>query len=171
MEYLMTYGWAILIIAVVLGALFSLGVFSGNSLLGNACVASSGFLCQNPIYSHATSNIVVSLGQNTGTTWDTAFFVFVPQGTPVSSGIPQLAGNVPIDWSSVNGPPVYGITQGLVSGQTQTVTLPVNSLGIGYGNTITVGTSATGAIWAEYTTSVSGTKQYAQIATINIKAS
>jgi len=28
MEYLMTYGWAILIIAVVLGALFQLGVFS-----------------------------------------------------------------------------------------------------------------------------------------------
>ena len=30
MEYLMTYGWAILIIAVVLGALFELGVFSGT---------------------------------------------------------------------------------------------------------------------------------------------
>ena len=29
MEYLMTYGWAILIIAVVLGALFELGVFNG----------------------------------------------------------------------------------------------------------------------------------------------
>jgi hypothetical protein len=29
MEYLMTYGWSILIIAVVLGALFQLGVFSG----------------------------------------------------------------------------------------------------------------------------------------------
>ncbi|MGC8629322.1 MAG: LamG domain-containing protein [Candidatus Micrarchaeia archaeon] len=31
MEYLMTYGWAILIIAVVLGALFQLGVFSSNN--------------------------------------------------------------------------------------------------------------------------------------------
>ncbi len=31
MEYLMTYGWAILIIAIVLSALFQLGVFSGNS--------------------------------------------------------------------------------------------------------------------------------------------
>ncbi|MCL5430225.1 MAG: LamG domain-containing protein [Candidatus Marsarchaeota archaeon] len=30
MEYLMTYGWAILIIAVVLGALFQLGVFNAN---------------------------------------------------------------------------------------------------------------------------------------------
>ncbi len=32
MEYLMTYGWAILIIAVVLGALFELGFFNSSSL-------------------------------------------------------------------------------------------------------------------------------------------
>jgi hypothetical protein len=32
MEYLMTYGWAILIIAVVLGILFQLGVFNSQSL-------------------------------------------------------------------------------------------------------------------------------------------
>jgi hypothetical protein len=31
MEYLMTYGWAILIIAIVLGALFSLGVFNATN--------------------------------------------------------------------------------------------------------------------------------------------
>jgi hypothetical protein len=32
MEYLMTYGWAILIIAVVLGVLFQMGVFNSSSL-------------------------------------------------------------------------------------------------------------------------------------------
>ena len=36
MEYLMTYGWAILIIAVVLGALFSLGVFNASNLAPKA---------------------------------------------------------------------------------------------------------------------------------------
>ena len=36
MEYLMTYGWAILIIAVVLGALFSLGVFNGANFAPKA---------------------------------------------------------------------------------------------------------------------------------------
>ncbi|MGC8671449.1 MAG: LamG domain-containing protein [Candidatus Micrarchaeia archaeon] len=36
MEYLMTYGWAILIIAVVLGALFQLGVFNGNNFVPKA---------------------------------------------------------------------------------------------------------------------------------------
>ncbi len=33
MEYLMTYGWAILIIAVVLGALYSLGVFNMSAFM------------------------------------------------------------------------------------------------------------------------------------------
>jgi len=36
MEYLMTYGWAILIIAVVLGALFQLGVFNSSSFAPKA---------------------------------------------------------------------------------------------------------------------------------------
>ncbi len=36
MEYLMTYGWAILIIAVVLGILFQLGVFSGGNFQPHA---------------------------------------------------------------------------------------------------------------------------------------
>ncbi len=36
MEYLMTYGWAILIIAVVLGILFQLGVFSGGNFAPKA---------------------------------------------------------------------------------------------------------------------------------------
>ena len=36
MEYLMTYGWAILIIAVVLGALFQLGVFNSGTFAPKA---------------------------------------------------------------------------------------------------------------------------------------
>ena len=36
MEFLMTYGWSILIIAVVLGALFSMGVFSSANLAPRA---------------------------------------------------------------------------------------------------------------------------------------
>ncbi len=40
MEYLMTYGWAILIIAVVLIALFQLGVFNGSNLAPKALAGS-----------------------------------------------------------------------------------------------------------------------------------
>ena len=46
MEYLMTYGWSILIIAIVLVSLFELGIFGSNSLSGNgACISQSGYLC------------------------------------------------------------------------------------------------------------------------------
>ena len=47
MEYLMTYGWAILIIAVILAALYDIGVFGGITSLGNSCIAVSGFTCTN----------------------------------------------------------------------------------------------------------------------------
>ncbi|MGB9703770.1 MAG: hypothetical protein ACPLXS_03650, partial [Candidatus Micrarchaeales archaeon] len=46
MEYLMTYGWAILIIALVVGVLYSLGVFNPSS--PSYCVFSGEvFLCQS----------------------------------------------------------------------------------------------------------------------------
>ncbi len=47
MEYLMTYGWAILIIAIALSALFALGVFKPT--VTNACIADSGYLCASPV--------------------------------------------------------------------------------------------------------------------------
>ena len=181
MEYLMTYGWAILIIAVVLGALFSLGVFSGSSLLGNACIASAGYFCSNPVYFHGTvgtypaGNVLVTVGQNTGVTWTSVNVVFVPQGTGLgtvgaSAGLPNVNFvQYPTGVANVIGfaasPPAG---TGLVSGQQQQVTLPVSGL-IG---TVAVGTAATGAIWAQYTISATGASvHYTQLATINIKAS
>lgn len=46
----MTYGWAILVIAVVLASLFGLGVFnSGTSVVGTSCSSRIGYLCSNPV--------------------------------------------------------------------------------------------------------------------------
>jgi hypothetical protein len=163
MEYLMTYGWAILIIAVVLGALFSLGVFSGTGILGTACIASSGYLCQNPIYLHTGGNVLVTLGQSTGTNWASANFMFVPQGQASSSGLPVTLTSAGF---TALGNTLY--LTGFTSGQSASITLPVNGVS---GTTINVGTPATGAIWVQYRTSSSATFQYAQIATINVKAS
>ena len=173
MEYLMTYGWAILIIAVVLGALFSLGVFSGSNLLGSACVASSGYYCQNPIYSHTAAEILVTVGQNTGTNWVTANFIFVPQGTSTTNGLPATLGSASA--TTLNGNNIYGgggsIGTGVVSGETVKVWLPVNGLSTSsVSGTVNVGVPATGTLWAQYTTSA-GVLEYTQIATINIKAS
>ncbi|MGC8649124.1 MAG: hypothetical protein ACP5UN_02810, partial [Candidatus Micrarchaeia archaeon] len=48
MDYLLTYGWAILAIAVVLIILIKLGIFN-SSLTGSSCVGAVGFLCSSPI--------------------------------------------------------------------------------------------------------------------------
>ncbi len=65
MEYLMTYGWAILLIAIVLVAFFTLGVFKPNKLTSSACVAQTGFLCSQPVLS--TNGILqMEVGVNNG---------------------------------------------------------------------------------------------------------
>ena len=43
MEYLMTYGWAILVVLIALGALFYLGVFTPK--VPNTCQADNPFTC------------------------------------------------------------------------------------------------------------------------------
>lgn len=45
MEYLVTYGWAILIISIVLAALFASGVFNPSQFAGQECVLSADFSC------------------------------------------------------------------------------------------------------------------------------
>jgi uncharacterized protein (UPF0333 family) len=154
MEYLMTYGWAILIIAIVLVALYALGVFSGGaSSLGTACISQTGFVCQNPVYSHSTGNVMLTVGQASGINWVTANVAFIPTGTSVPS--------TPTSFPTGNA-----ISGGLASGNTASILLPVSA------NTIAVGQTETGQIWAEYTTSSGGssTPYYAEIGTITLKA-
>ncbi|MCL4383338.1 MAG: hypothetical protein M1168_00275 [Candidatus Marsarchaeota archaeon] len=64
MEYLMTYGWAILIIAVVLAALDMLGVFNPSAFAKTFCVFESGITCQSAIlFTNGTADI--NIVQNT----------------------------------------------------------------------------------------------------------
>ena len=65
MEYLMTYGWAILIIAVVLGALFALGVFTGGAQISSSCQARAGYICQNPTLG-TNGNLTFTFAQSSG---------------------------------------------------------------------------------------------------------
>ncbi|MGC8572360.1 MAG: hypothetical protein ACP5LH_03735, partial [Candidatus Micrarchaeia archaeon] len=48
LDYISTYSWSILAIAVVLIILVKLGIFN-SSLTGSSCVGAVGFLCSNPI--------------------------------------------------------------------------------------------------------------------------
>lgn len=97
MEYLMTYGWAILIIAVVLAALFSLGVFSGGNLLGNSCVASPGYECTTATLAPGTGTVgltsvdylSLNLGQNTGSSINNVELAC--SATVTSNGYPSVS--------------------------------------------------------------------------------
>jgi len=64
MEYLVTYGWAILVLTVALAALFSLGLLSPGKFAAQQCVVSSGFACLG--YSLASNGILyLNLQQST----------------------------------------------------------------------------------------------------------
>ena len=154
MEYLMTYGWAILIIAVVLGALFSLGVFSGTSLLGTTCIASSGYYCSNLVLHGGTLSF--TFGQNTGVNWAAANVFFLPSGAPAPSSVPT--GSCVNSFSSIN------------SGQTVTVSLSGTCGPGGTSLPTTLGSTIAGSVWAEYQTATGGTMYYTQAATLTAKA-
>ncbi len=66
MEYILTYGWAILMISIVLGAFIYLGVFTPGTLVSSQCVAQADFSC---LTSMMTSNgqITFNIQQNTMT--------------------------------------------------------------------------------------------------------
>lgn len=45
MEYLITYSWAIIIIAITLGALYALGLFNPSAFVSNSCIFPADFSC------------------------------------------------------------------------------------------------------------------------------
>lgn len=151
MEYLMTYGWAILIIAVVLAVLFSLGVF--NASLPSACIAQSGYLCQTLFYKAGTGALTFTFGQSTGTAWTSANVYFVPQGSSYVGG-------------GASQSPTSAISGGLINGATNSVTISIPS-------TIaanTLGTSLAGYLYVNYTVTSGGTHYVTSIATVTTKA-
>src|SRR3989344_6250981 len=55
MEFLMTYGWAILVVLVVIGALAYFGVLSPAKLLPDKCTSTAGFQCTDYTFGSPTS--------------------------------------------------------------------------------------------------------------------
>ncbi len=89
MEYLATYSWEILIIAIILVAMFELGLFSGFQL-PSSCVAQPGFLC---ISTNLVTNglLYATIGSISGT--------ITLSGTACSNNIstpPQISSYVPM---------------------------------------------------------------------------
>jgi len=67
MEFLMTYGWAILVVLAAIGALAYFGVLSPGNLLPQKCEFSSGVDCtETPSASAGDGEIVVALTNSQG---------------------------------------------------------------------------------------------------------
>jgi len=148
MEYLMTYGWAILIVAVVLGALYSLGVFNGAAFLGTSCIAASGFYCTNPTLSTG-GVLTVKIGQATGTNFNNAYLYFVPSGANFSTS-------------------GHGISIGtLNSGQQVTASIPL-PVGSPYPAAYALGTPLSGYLYLQFI-DIYGTTEVNKIATVLTK--
>ncbi len=152
MEYLMTYGWAILVIAVVLAALFELGVFSGGTGLPNACVGQSGFQCT--LISAGANNVVIQLGQISGNTWAPANVALFN-----SSVVSNVAN--PAAYSQTSNS--VGIAS-LSSGVTTTVTVPISWYGA-----LSPGSPVSGQLWVQY--KYNSNTYYAEIGTVTAKLS
>ncbi len=156
MEYLMTYGWAILVILVVLGILYLLHVFSPGSVFGTSCNANFNYYCANP---SLASNGTVSFtgGQNTEVPEYNIAFACTEStntttGGPFSSTSPWYYFNNNLTLSGTyNSLSAYALQS--------SVKIQINNLPC-YGNDgsllangafLSSGTSFTGILWARYT--------------------
>ncbi len=66
LEYLMTYGWALVVIVIVIAALVFL--IQPSQVGGNTCSATSGILITNHQVDSATDQITLALSNQTATT-------------------------------------------------------------------------------------------------------
>jgi hypothetical protein len=67
MEFLMTYGWAILVVLAAIGALAYFGVLSPSNFVPNKCTA-QGFTCADFSLDDATDTVTLYLQNNLGFT-------------------------------------------------------------------------------------------------------
>ncbi len=161
MEYLMTYGWAILIIALVLGILWYLGVFSPQ--IPSGCVALPGFYCQSLVYSASLNNptcyetpyVTANLGIYSTESWSTVLFTIVPYGQSLTDTSTNVIDEQNKDdffyWGSLYG--TYAYLPSLSSDQVASVTICINANNpLVEGQQLGVGTKLTGVIWAMYST-------------------
>lgn len=79
LEFLMTYGWAFLVILIMIGALAYFGVLSPTRFLPERCTISSGLACED--YTLTETDVTLLIRNNMGSTVHiTDFDVTDPSG-------------------------------------------------------------------------------------------
>ena len=66
MEFLMTYGWAILVVLVVIGALAYFGVLNPQNLLPEKCTLPVGLYCKDYLISSTDSTVTLKIENGIG---------------------------------------------------------------------------------------------------------
>jgi len=152
MEYLMTYGWAILIIMVVLAVLFYLGVL--NPQIPSQCIFPAGISCSTYKISADTGKLTLQIGQGTGKT------IRVTGVSCTQNSSASYTTSAFISYSNIGGTASTNVT--IPSGSTGFIADPVNgaagvsnvtctdtnNLALG---TTTIGTQYNGKIYINYT--------------------
>ena len=87
MEFLMTYGWAILVVLAAIGALAYFGVLSPSKILPSSCTVGAGFGCRD--YKATSAQIDFKLLNNLGTDIQYAEIDF--DGSPADAGCTVIA--------------------------------------------------------------------------------
>ena len=66
MEFLMTYGWAILVIIIVVAVLFYMGIMNTKNTMPDSCVLAPGFSCYIFKVAGPNATLYLDLGQTSG---------------------------------------------------------------------------------------------------------
>lgn len=115
LEYLMTYGWAILIIVIVGAALFALGVFNPGGTTALQIRGLSNFQVDDALFS-TDGNLTLVLGVKTGKTTVVSDIDFAVSGLATCNNTADIADvTIPASLTktiSVNPDTLCGLTQG-----------------------------------------------------------
>jgi len=90
LEFLTTYGWAFLVIMVMIGALAYFGILKPSNLLPERCNFGSEFYCQDFIIDNTNDQIILKIKNNVGEVinagpWSISS-VSLPDTLPCTSG-------------------------------------------------------------------------------------
>ena len=84
MEFLMTYGWAILVVLIAIGALAYFGVLSPGKFLPQSCTLAPGFACSDFTVTNTLdangADVVVAVRNGAGSQATSVTFTVTPQG-------------------------------------------------------------------------------------------
>jgi len=142
MEYLMTYGWAILVIIIVIAVLFYIGVLNPRNVTPSSCTFPPGISCVSYKLVANTGQLSLTLGQATGHSMQILGIKCTKE-----IGVPVATGNTTSGWAT-NGDNIPIGEQRLIHSTIQCY--DINGTVAVSGSTAQLGEFYKGKIWIWY---------------------